>query len=240
MPSSTPSPFPGFPPEGLAFLVDLDSHNDRAWFEPRKADYARLVQTPAVAFVEALGAHLARISDVTVDTRLNGSGTLLRPYRDTRFGDDKRPYKTNVSGLFWDGVGKKMGRPAFGFQLEPGQMRLMAGVFRFSPETLEAYREAVADDDAGAELNAIVADLVAAGYRIEGQHYQRVPRGYDPEHPRGALLRHAGLYAHPEPLAGEILTSPELVEACFEHYAAMAPLRAWLVGVERRSQASSR
>ena len=28
------------------------------------------------------------------------------------------------------------------------------------------------------------------GYQLSGEHYKRVPRGYDPEHPHAELLRY--------------------------------------------------
>ena len=40
------SVFPGFPAEGLAFFAALQRHNRREWFQPRKADYERLLKEP--------------------------------------------------------------------------------------------------------------------------------------------------------------------------------------------------
>ena len=31
-------PFSGFSPDAIQFLADLAANNDRAWFQPRKAD----------------------------------------------------------------------------------------------------------------------------------------------------------------------------------------------------------
>jgi hypothetical protein len=42
----------------------------------------------------------------------NGRGNLMRIHRDTRFSQDNTPYKTAVSGLFWQGDGKKTECPA--------------------------------------------------------------------------------------------------------------------------------
>ena len=38
--------FDGFEPEAIQFLLDLSTHNDRAWFQPRKADFERLLKEP--------------------------------------------------------------------------------------------------------------------------------------------------------------------------------------------------
>ena len=42
---SAPS-FTGFRPEAIQFLADLTANNERAWFQPRKAQYERLLKEP--------------------------------------------------------------------------------------------------------------------------------------------------------------------------------------------------
>ena len=45
--------FTGFRPEAIQFLADLASNNDRAWFQPRKAEYERLLKEPLEALITA-------------------------------------------------------------------------------------------------------------------------------------------------------------------------------------------
>ena len=91
----------------------------------------------------------------------------MRIYRDTRFSKDKTLYKTNISGLFWDGAGKKTEHPAFGFQLTADNIGLMAGIFVFPIPMLTAYREAVLDDRLGTALQeAITAVASKEQYEI--------------------------------------------------------------------------
>lgn len=78
--------FTGFPQEGLQFLADLAENNERDWFNPRKQVYLDNIVAPAVAFVETVGEQLQFISPgIQYDSRTNGSGSLMRIYRDTRF-----------------------------------------------------------------------------------------------------------------------------------------------------------
>jgi hypothetical protein len=108
-------------------------------------------------------------------------------------------------------------------------MELMAGIFSFSKPQLMAYREAVANEPSGQELVRLLRTLGEAGdYHLAGEHYKRVPAGYAPDHPRADLLRYAGLYAYPAALAGQYLSSPELVAACMDHFKTMAPVYDWL------------
>ena len=54
-PSAT---FQGFSRDALQFLVDLALNNDRAWFQPRKAEYDRLLKEPLEALIADLAAEL--------------------------------------------------------------------------------------------------------------------------------------------------------------------------------------
>ena len=133
-----------FPRETIRFLADLAENNNKPWFEENRSAYETALLQPAVAFVETLGPQLKnRYPAVQYDTRTNGSGTLMRIYRDTRFSQDKTPYKTNISGLFWEGSDRKAACPAFGFQLTSEGLGLMAGLFGFDKNQLARFREAV-------------------------------------------------------------------------------------------------
>lgn len=231
-----PTQFDGFPPEALEFLYELTQNNNKAWFDANKERYKRTIVAYAPAFAAALGERLkSGVSpDIVYDVRTNGAGSMMRIYRDTRFSKDKTPYKTNVAFLFWEGARKKMENPSFGFQFGDFGAGLYAGIFRFPKETLAAYRDAVVDDKMGPALeDAIVAVKRAGDYEIEGLHYKRTPRGYDADHPRAELLRHNGLHAYSPKFDIQLVTTPEIIDICYEHCRNMAPLQQWLVRLER-------
>jgi len=74
-----------FSPKVFAFLNELAENNDRVWWEKNKDRYIEVIREPAKVFIEDFGERLQAISDHFVaDTRTNG-GSLMRPYRDTRF-----------------------------------------------------------------------------------------------------------------------------------------------------------
>jgi len=102
MPSAIET-FTGFRPEAIQFLADLTANNDRAWFQPRKADYERLLKQPLEALCAALAERFeARGLPLTADP----ARSPFRIYRDVRFSRDKSPYKTNIGASFpWTGGG---------------------------------------------------------------------------------------------------------------------------------------
>lgn len=227
--------FTGFPEEGLRFLADLAENNDRYWFDERKDIYQKNIVAPALAFVEALGQRLQFISPhIQYDTRTNGAGSLMRIYRDTRFSADKSPYKTWVGIRFWDGRGRASENPGYFFGFDATGGGLHVGMHGFDKAMLAAYRQAVADDELGSELTAALASVRAAGeYRINGEHYKRVPRGFDREHPRADLLRFNTLYVSSPGISPAELTSPNLVDAVMDYCHNAAPVQQWLVRVKR-------
>jgi uncharacterized protein (TIGR02453 family) len=225
---ATTTAFSGFPKQTVSFFRALAAHNDRDWFAAHKAEYEAAVLAPARAFVLAMGERLRRLTPgIKFDPRANGS--LFRIYRDTRFSADKSPYKTNLGILFWEGSGPRMDCSSYYFHLEPPSLMLGGGLYIFSRPLLERYRRTVADPEYGPELAAIVKKIAARpGYTMGGEHYKRIPAGYDADPESAFLLRHAGLYAGCEVAIPAELHSAALVDYCFDRYKPMEPLHRWL------------
>jgi len=226
--------FTGFPQAGLQFLNDLAENNHREWFESHKQTFKSTIIEPAQAFILAMGRRLETIApNIRYDTRTNGSGSMTRIYRDTRFSKDKTPYKTWIGIAFWEGEGKKNEKPGFYFGLSNEGSGIHVGMHGFPKPMLTAYRHAVVDEELGLTLVDIINLMRETGYAVEGSHYQRVPRGFDKDHPRADLLLHNTLYASPPAIAPEVVTSTALLDVCFHHFQQLAPLHRWLVQVDQ-------
>lgn len=222
--------FDGFPQNAFTFLAELAENNEKAWFEANKSRYEQSVLEPAKGFITAVGNQLESLTpNIRYDTRTNGSGSLMRIYRDTRFSKDKTPYKTNISGMWWEGDGKKTVSPAYGFQMNTEGMGLMAGLFGFDKGQLAQFREAV-DSDKGSSLQAAIDTITSSEkYEVLGDKYKKVPREYDAAHPHAELLKFKGLYVHPlQPVTPEQLMTAEAVDICMAHFRVMSPIEHWL------------
>jgi len=224
------SGFTGFTRETVEFFRELARHNDKRWFDSHKADYQEFVIAPARAFVTAMSARLQEIApEVAPDTRTNGAGSIFRIYRDTRFSKDKVPYKTHLGIFLWDGRMKKLESRGFYFHIEPPNMILSAGMYRFTPEQLRTYRDAVADPKSGAALKRAITKVTGnPECAIGGSHYKRVPRGFGPDHPRAELLKHNGMYAFTDGPIPKEFTRSSLIDHCFDRWKPMMPLYRWL------------
>lgn len=225
--------FQGFSKKAVKFFRDLAKNNNKVWFQENKGLYQNQVQDPSREFVADMGSLLGTLSrGVVADPRVNKS--LFRINRDTRFAKDKSPYKTHMGLWWWEGFGPRMDCSGFYFQLEPPKIMLGVGMHRLPKALLPAFRDSVAHPRHGPALVKAVNQVEAAGYRVGSEHYKRVPRGFDPEHPRAELLRYNGLWAAIETKIPPEFYTAQLADWCLPHYQAMLPLHKWLLALTKR------
>ena len=89
------TPDHAFDIQSFDFLQDLSANNDRDWFHAHKTVFATRLERPFIHLLEALSN---RLQDAPRPMS-GGKATVFRMNRDVRFSEDKRPYKTNLSGL---------------------------------------------------------------------------------------------------------------------------------------------
>jgi uncharacterized protein (TIGR02453 family) len=219
-----------FTPATFAFLRDLAANNDKRWWDENKDRYVTSVREPALDFIVDFGEKLGTISPhFRSDTSINGSGSLMRPYRDVRFSKDKTPYKANVGIQFRHEAGRDVHAPGFYLHLEPS--RCFAGAGLWTPPTAVArqIRRAISDDPPG-------WSAAAHGKSFEenwslGEHdedrLRRVPTGLDPNHPYADDLRLKSFVAGTRLTQREV-TSSEFTDTLLKSFKETAPLTRFL------------
>lgn len=229
-----PLEFQGFSIETIKFFKDLKKNNTKKWFETHKQDYEMYVMQPAKAFVMAMGDKLrTQIPDIVAVPKINKS--LFRINRDTRFSPDKSPYKTNMGIFFWEGNRPRMECPGFYFHLEPNMLLMGVGLYMFPKYLFDTYRNSVVHPQYGKDLAEIVAKIKKKkGYQVGGEHYKRVPAGFDPSHPNVSLLLHNGFHAGIQSEIPEEFYSKKLVNYCWQKFQPLLPLHTWLVAMTQR------
>src|SRR6185437_16154912 len=207
----------------------LAKHQDRTWFVAHKGEYEEGWQNPMRALLEDLNHVMAPWSK---PHRL-AEPKVHRIYRDIRFSADKSPYKTYVSGMLSVAArGSKITERAAAIYVHMGATEriIAAGIYSMDAPTLARFRKAVVAPKSGAELSKILTPLLKKKYTIHSMsQLQRVPRGFDPDHPRAEWLKHKGLIVGlPEPPA-KLLTSAALVPWILKHAKPVQPLVSWLL-----------
>jgi uncharacterized protein (TIGR02453 family) len=229
------STFFGFTKETISFFRKLKKNNTKDWFEANRRVYEEHVLEPAKEFVTAMGPGLKKISpNIVAAPKVNKS--IFRLNRDTRFTADKSPYKPNLGLYFWEGPLCRMESPGFYVHLEPPTFLLAGGYYVFPKWLIGLYRKAVVHPKYGKELAGILERITSIkGFEVGGQHYKRVPAGYDPSHPNAGLLLHNGLHVGLETNIPEEFFTLGLVDYCLEKFAIMAPLHRWCTALLSRS-----
>ena len=170
-----------FTPALFKFLNDLAGNNDREWFNANKDRYIATVQEPALDFITDFELRLKRISShFTADARIQG-GSLFRIYRDTRFGTDKTPYKTNTGVQFRHEAAKDAHAPGFYLHLQPRECFMGVGLWRPQAATANEIRQHIVDES-GTWKRAAHGRRFTDVYTLEGDSLKRPPRGFDADH----------------------------------------------------------
>lgn len=223
--------FLGYPSEGLAFLAELSEHNDRDWYRANAQRYHRAVLDPTRDFVVELGARLReRIApDIRSEPKVHRGIRALS--RDTRFSQDKTPYRT-AQGLTL-GWGADRGCPSFWLEVGPVDVGFGAGEHGWGKERLAAWRAALDDPDRGPALDAVLEGARERGFELAGAGVMKSPpRGFPADHPRAGLLKYRTGVRLQRRLAVDPQDGPALVEACVSAAEVCAPLVRWLSVLE--------
>jgi len=156
--------------------------------------------------------------------------SIFRIHRDVRFSKNKEPYKTNMGLYFWEGTGKKMEGSGYYFHLEPKKFGVGGGMYVFSKEHLKIFRDTVSDPIKGKELDIIVKKITKKGvYTVNGKHYKKTPRGYDPDSKYSDYLLYDGIYAWYDGKKLSELNGDNSVKLVYNMFRDMSPLHNWLV-----------
>jgi uncharacterized protein (TIGR02453 family) len=167
-----------FSERSFKFLRALGRHNEREWFHAHKADYEQHVRAPFLALITDLQPGLHEVSEhYRADPKTVG-GSLFRIHRDTRFSNDKAPYKLWQGARLFHARSREVEAPSFYLHLQPGNCFVAAGLWHPEPDTLRRIRHFIVDNP-GSWANA--AHGVAFRKRFDlddSEMLVRPPRGY--------------------------------------------------------------
>ena len=130
-------------PQLFGFLSDLSGNNRRDWFQANKARYEADVLSPAVDLVNQLVQPLTKHAPMLIVSPKRHGGSVMRIYRDTRFSQDKTPYKTAVGVSFRHEADGTIHAPGVYLHLDPLGSFLGVGCWRPEKVALAAIRSAI-------------------------------------------------------------------------------------------------
>ena len=219
-----PTRFPGFPPETLKFLKGLKKNNNREWFNARKDVYEASVKEPMSQLILALGEEVEEFAPGFV---IDPKKVTYRIYRDTRFSNDKTPYKTHVAGIFAPSALPKHVGAAFYFHFSPQEVLVGGGLYRPDPKSLLSIRKRLS-----AEHNDYRKIISSKTFKklfgeVEGERLKQAPKGFSPDDPAADLLMQKQFLCGGS-LEPAIVETPKFQRELIKHFKALAPWIHWI------------
>ena len=210
---------PSFSAKTLTFLRALKRNNNREWFHAHRHDYDTHVRGPMITVLEQLAGDFQSFApELVADPKVS----MFRPWRDTRFSEDKTPLKTNVAAVFPNRTLGRMNGAGLYFEIAPGWVWIGGGMY--APETwqLQSVREHIADHYR--KLDAIV---MSPGFKkiggLKGDKMTRVPRGFAKDHKAAGYLQQKQFLGYREEAAA-FAASPRFYKELVTTLKTLAPL----------------
>lgn len=204
------------------FLRGLARHNDKAWFAEHKQQYEEHVRQPFLRLITDLQPDLTEVSaHFRADPRTVG-GSLFRIYRDSRFSNDKTPYKTWQGARLFHERRKEVPAPSYYIHLAPGENFIGAGIWHPEPDTQRKLRQFIFDNP-GSWKAAAHAPAVRKRYDFEtSEKLVRPPRGFPADFEFIDDLKHRNWVLW-RAIDDDTMTGPRLRQTLAKDLAALAP-----------------
>lgn len=213
--------FTGFPEETLRFFLDIRFHNQISYFEQRRQDFIRDVQTPFYDFINELAPRMQRIDP---QMEIRPYKCLARIRRDTRFTKDKSPYRDHLWLLFRRGGEPREQSLNFWFELGPDHLGWGMGFWGENRQVMDRFRRELAARPE--EFQRVLAGCDLSGHHLAlaGTAFKRLSLPADLPAALEPWYRARELFVVRENLQFQWIYSPQIVERVWKDYRALAPL----------------
>jgi len=211
-----------FTDKSFKFLRGLARHNERAWFLDHKADYDAHVRAPFQRLLTDLQPIVAEISAHYRSDPKPVGGSLFRIQRDTRFANDKTPYKTWQGARLLHARSKQVESPLFYLHLQPGNCFVAAGLWHSPPEVQRRVRQFIVDNPAGWKTAAHAPAFRKRFDLDDSDMLVRVPKGYPDDFPYLDDLRRRNFVAE-RGIDDATMLGPRLRQTLSADLAALGP-----------------
>lgn len=211
-----------FTEHSLKFLRGLARHNDRAWFLAHKPAYEAHVREPFRALLTDLQPDLVAVSAQFRSEPRTVGGSLFRIQRDTRFANDKTPYKSWQGARLFHARTREVASPSFYLQLQPGQSFIAAGIWHPETPVQRRIRQFIVDNPVGWHTAAHAPPFRQRFTLRDYDMLVRVPRGYPDDFAYRDDLR-LRTFAAARPIDDDVMLGPHLRRTLARDLVALGP-----------------
>jgi uncharacterized protein (TIGR02453 family) len=205
--------FSGFTPAVRKWFNGLEADNSREYFHAHRDFYEESIRGQMEALLDELSE------------KFEGEVKMFRQNRDIRFSPDKSPYKSQTYGVIRTSPDAPHGLFA---SISARGLVAGSGYYRMARDQLDRYRDAVADDRRGPQLQKAVVKAETAGLELWGETLATAPRGYPKDHERIELLRRKSVALGATLKMGRGIGRADGLRFIAKTWKAAAPVTAWL------------
>lgn len=207
----------------IQFLNELSENNNREWFQNNKKRYDE--SREKVLFVTEVVINEIRKFDPDVPL-LEPKDCLFRIFRDVRFSNDKRPYKTNFGSYIAKG-GRKSMYAGYYFHIEPSGSFVGGGIYMPAAEPLKAIRDYIAEN--GEEFLSIINNksFKQVYPDMMEDKLKTAPKGFSPDHEFINLLRYKS-FAFSSQLDKSQILADNYIEQVVHSFKILQPVNRFL------------
>ncbi len=204
------------------FLRGLAKHNERDWFHAHKQDYEAQLRQPFLRLLTDLQPVLAGISTHFRSDPKGVGGSLFRIHRDTRFSNDKAPYKLWQGARLYHERARQLAAPSFYLHVQPGACFVGGGLWHPETSTQRRIRQFIVDNPGGWQ-RAAHEPVLRERYSLESSDMLvRVPSGFPAEFAHADDLRHRN-FVMTRALDDVEVLGPALLSVLERDLAALSP-----------------
>ena len=216
-----------FSDASFKFLRSLARNNNREWFHAHKSAYEEHVRGPFLSLLGDLQPVLAEISPHYRSEPKNVGGSLFRIHRDTRFANDKAPYKSWQGARLFHERSRQVEAPSFYLHLQGGECFIASGVWHPQPDSLRKIRHFVFDNPGSWKAAAHDPKFRKRFDLDDSEMLTRAPRGFPAEFEFAEDLRRKNFVAL-RAIDDDTMTGPRLLKTLEKDLAGLAPFTDYL------------
>jgi uncharacterized protein (TIGR02453 family) len=156
----------------VSFFNALAANNTTAWFNANKKQYEQSVKAP---FLELIGEVIALMKKQDPRITMEPKDAVFRINRDTRFSNDKNPYKVFMEAIVSRAGRKDHSVPGIYFRVDANSVTVAGGAYSPEKEDLLKIRKAIVKDPKGATKVFEQKKFVDITGGLAGDKYKIIP-----------------------------------------------------------------
>ncbi|HEY3743076.1 MAG TPA: DUF2461 domain-containing protein [Bryobacteraceae bacterium] len=217
--------FAGFSEDAVKFFRTLRKNNTREWFQPRKDIFDSSIRAVMEDLVGHINHEFGKFAPLHI---AEPKKAIYRIYRDTRFSNDKTPYKTHIAANFPRQGMEKHSAAGYYFSVSDEEVEFAGGVYMPLPDGLLALRNHIVENDARFARIVAHKKLVESMGPLYGGSLTRVPKGFDANHASADFIRMKQWMFFKAIKGPAMMRSPDLLKEVVMRFKLVAPLVVFL------------